>query len=60
MKKEIEMATLIDTVFRTDGWFAPLLGGSREMRDFHETAQAIDRLSDAELRDLGLHRGSVV
>lgn len=41
-------------------WFSAVVNCLQFTRDLHETADQIDRLSDQELRDIGLHRGSLV
>lgn len=40
-------------------WFSAVASCLQYTRDLHETADQIDRLSDQELRDIGLHRGSL-
>lgn len=41
-------------------WFSAVLKCVQYTRDLYQTADQIDRLSDQDLRDAGLHRGSLV
>ncbi|MGB0412088.1 MAG: DUF1127 domain-containing protein [Pikeienuella sp.] len=41
-------------------WFSAFASCIQYTRDLYETADQIDRLSDQELRDIGLHRGSLI
>ena len=54
------MSKCISSRSSETSWLSAFMSCFQYTRDLHETADQIDRLSDQELRDLGLHRGSLI